>query len=180
MRRIVVVGASGSGKTTLGRELARRLALPFVELDALSWEPGWVTAPPDLLRARADEALAGAAWVVDGNYRALRDIVWGRADTVVWLDYRLARIYWQLTRRTIADLVTRRELWPGCRERLGLRLVDSRSMFNWARKQQVSHRDEYPRLVQEPPYADLRLIRLRSPRETGAWLAGVSTPPVPP
>jgi len=33
--RIALVGLRGSGKSTLGRRLARRLRLPFVELDAL-------------------------------------------------------------------------------------------------------------------------------------------------
>lgn len=32
--RIALVGLPGSGKTTVGRQLARRLAVPFVDLDA--------------------------------------------------------------------------------------------------------------------------------------------------
>src|SRR5436305_799712 len=44
-QRLVVVGTSGSGKTTLAREIARRRALPHVELDALHWGPNW-TEPP--------------------------------------------------------------------------------------------------------------------------------------
>ena len=35
LERIVVVGNTGSGKSTLAEELARRLDLAFVELDAL-------------------------------------------------------------------------------------------------------------------------------------------------
>ena len=35
MRRVNVKGTSGSGKSTFGAELARRLDVPYIELDAL-------------------------------------------------------------------------------------------------------------------------------------------------
>ena len=40
-RRIHVTGNSGGGKTTLAARLAQVLNAPFVELDALNWQPGW-------------------------------------------------------------------------------------------------------------------------------------------
>src|SRR5205823_6990985 len=100
-RRIVVVGSTGSGKTTLASQLARRLALPHVELDALHWEPNWTMAPLDRFRQRVEEALNGEGWVVDGGYGKVRDIVWGRAETLVWLDYGLPVILWRLLKRTL-------------------------------------------------------------------------------
>ena len=52
MKRVAIVAsASGNGKTTLGRELARRLDVPFVEVDALVHGPNWVETPNDELRA---------------------------------------------------------------------------------------------------------------------------------
>jgi adenylate kinase family enzyme len=52
VRRVAIIAsASGNGKTTLGRELARRLDVPFVELDALVHGPGWTETPDDELRA---------------------------------------------------------------------------------------------------------------------------------
>jgi len=53
MRRISIVGSSGSGKTTVGRALAVRLALPYVELDEIFHQPGWVDLPLDEFRGRA-------------------------------------------------------------------------------------------------------------------------------
>jgi adenylate kinase family enzyme len=51
MRKVVVIAsASGNGKTTLGRQLAERLRVPFVELDALVHGPGWVETPDEELR----------------------------------------------------------------------------------------------------------------------------------
>src|SRR5439155_11910191 len=85
--RLVVVGTSGSGKTTIAARLAALLAVPHVELDAFQHGPNWEQATEAQLRARAAAATTGDGWVVDGNYSAVRDVVWPRATTIVWLDY---------------------------------------------------------------------------------------------
>lgn len=118
LQRIVVVGVAGSGKTTLARQLARQLGLPHVELDALHWEANWTQAPLPIFRERVAQALSGDSWVTDGNYSSVRDITWGRADTVVWLDYNLQTILTRLIWRTIRRSFTREELWNGNRESL--------------------------------------------------------------
>lgn len=74
--RISVVGTTGSGKTTLACQIAGRLKIPHIELDALHWGPDWTQAPLQLFRARVTDAVKGGAWVVDGNYGKVRDIVW--------------------------------------------------------------------------------------------------------
>ena len=91
-RRILILGRTGSGKTTLARELAAAIDVPHVELDALYFGPGFSTVPLPVLRERTTAAIAGERWVTDGNKSAVRDLVWPRADTVVWLDYPVARV----------------------------------------------------------------------------------------
>jgi adenylate kinase family enzyme len=86
MQRVSLVGVSGAGKTTVGRKLAASLGVPFVELDAIFHQPDWVELPRDDFREQVSAALAAPGWVVDGNYSAVRDLVWDQADTVVWLD----------------------------------------------------------------------------------------------
>jgi broad-specificity NMP kinase len=114
-RRISVVGTIGSGKTTFARKSAKLLDVPHVELDALHWEPNWVEAPNYLFRERVKQSLEGDSWVVDGNYHQVRDIVWSRADTVVWLDYPFRTIIDRLARRTLRRILTHEELWNGIR-----------------------------------------------------------------
>lgn len=177
MRRIVVVGTTGSGKTTLARAIAGRLGVPHVELDALHWEANWTEAPTDVLRDRLTRAVGGAAWVVDGNYRKVRDLFWSRADTVVWLDYSLPVILWQLACRTLKRAVTREELWSGNRERLTTALFRRDSIILWALKTYRKYREEYPILFGRPEHAHLTVVRLRSPHATRAWLAGLCAHP---
>ncbi|MFZ1462777.1 MAG: AAA family ATPase, partial [Anaerolineae bacterium] len=66
MQRISVVGTSGSGKTTLARDLAQRMGVAHIELDALHWEPNWQEAPLDVFRARVAAAVAAETWAADG------------------------------------------------------------------------------------------------------------------
>ena len=166
-RRIWIVGNSGSGKTTLAAAAAHRLGLPHVELDALQHGPDWAQATPEELRTRASEALAGDAWVVDGNYRVARDDHMHRAEQVVWIDYTLPLIVSRVTRRTAARLVMRRRIFNGNRERWR-NLVDPTHPVWWAMTSHTPRRREYASLM------DDRWLRLRAPREAARWLRELS------
>ncbi len=173
-RRISVIGVSGSGKTTTAAQIAHRLEIPHVELDALYWGSNWREAPLELFRERVTRALRGAAWVVDGNYSKVRDIVWGRADTVVWLDYALLVIMWQLVRRTLQRSLTQEELWSGNRESLRRAFFDRESILLWALETFGRRRREYPALLNQSAHAHLIVVRLRSPRATREWLSNLT------
>ncbi len=179
-RRIVVIGTTGSGKTTLARQLAERLGVPHVELDTLHWEPNWTMAPLETFRERVAQALQGEAWVVDGNYSKVRDIVWSRADMIIWLDYPFRVILARLIRRTLRRLITREELWNGNRERWREQFFSRESLFLWMLRTYRRRRREYPELLQQPEYAHLSVVRLRSPREAERWLSrrGVQREPM--
>jgi adenylate kinase family enzyme len=173
LKRVAVVGATGSGKTRLAGSLAKRLALPHVELDALFWEPGWRPAPRDVFRERVAAALAVPGWVTDGNYHLVRDLIWSQATTLVWLDYPLPFVLWRLAWRTLHQAITGEALWNGNRDRLRTHLLSRNSIFLWALKSHPRHRREYPVLLQRPEYAHLAVVHLRSPRETEQWLTSL-------
>ena len=172
-QRISVVGISGSGKTTLARQISQRLAIPHVELDALHWEPNWTEASTDVFRKRVEQSLNSNSWVVDGNYTKVRDIIWSRADTVVWLDYPLPVIMGRLLQRTWRRVVMREELWSGNRETW--RETFSRdSILLWALQTYRKNRTIYSTLFTQAEYAHLKVVHLRSPKDTGAWLANLT------
>jgi adenylate kinase family enzyme len=172
MQRVSVIGVTGSGKSTLAVALSRRLGIPWVELDALYWEPGWVAAPPDVFRGRVAAALTADAWIADGNYSSwVRDLVWQRADTVIWLDYPLAVVLPRLLRRTLRRWWNHELLWHGNRERLAEHFLTRQSLFLWALRTHPKHRREYPALFADPAYRHLAVLRFRTPAQTSQWLA---------
>ena len=171
-RRVNVVGTSSSGKTTFARALAARLDVPHVELDALNWEPNWTAAAPNVMRQRTAAAIEGDAWVVDGNYSVVRDLVWTRAEAIVWLDFPLATILWRYAQRTRRRVRSREELWPGTGNRERLRNVVGRdSLLWWILSTYRRRRREYPERLAATP--QLAAVRLRTPAEASAWLAGI-------
>ncbi|MGZ4381444.1 MAG: adenylate kinase [Gaiellaceae bacterium] len=171
MRRVLVTGASGNGKSTLGRALAERLDVPYTELDALHWGPGWTAAGDDEFRSRVEAVMAASdGWVIDGGYRgALGDLVWEHADTVVWLDQPLRLIMGRLWRRHLRRLRSGEELWNGNRETWRNALLGWNALFPWTVRAHLRHRREYPELV-----GRFQVVRLTTPREVQAFLDGAA------
>ena len=176
--RIVVVGTTGSGKTTVARQLAAVLGVTYVELDALNWEADWVGLneqdPPEF-RRRVEGAVRRDAWVVDGNYGVVRDLVWPKATAVLWLDYPLWLALWRLAKRTIPRIVTNEPLWKGNTESFRTQLLSRDSIFLWAVKTHRRRHTTYPAILARPEHTHLTVVRHRSPRETAAWLRRIAT-----
>jgi hypothetical protein len=172
MRRVSVVGTTGSGKTTLAGSLAAMLGCAHVELDALFWGPGWSMAELPIFRSRVSAVVADDGWVVDGGYSDVRDLVWARADTIVWLDYPLAVTLSRLLRRIAARIRDGAELWPGTGNRETIRnQVFSRDPLVWfAIRTHRGRRRRIAEMLARPEYAHLAVHRFREPRDAARWL----------
>jgi adenylate kinase family enzyme len=179
MDRIVVVGNSGTGKTLLARRLAQCLQVPCTELDAVFHQPGWTELDIAEFRRRVGVLVAEPRWVIDGNYKQVRDLVWARADTVVWLDLPRTLVLRRVMWRTIRRVFTRRVLWNGNREsvRNALSWNPERSIIRWSWTQHSEYRERYAAAMHDPAHVHLTFHRLRTPAEVMSFLAREGTDP---
>ncbi len=172
VRRVSVVGTTGSGKSTLARRLAAILGVPYLELDGVNHQPGWEPLPREEFRRIVATRVAADGWVIDGNYSAVRPLVWGRADTVVWLDLPKAVVMRQVTWRTLRRVAGRQQLWNGNRERWAnlLSWNPEESVISWAWHKHAEDRARYSAAANDPANAHLRFVRLASRRDIGRFL----------
>ncbi len=97
--RIYILGPSGSGKSYLASRLSKFYQIPHIEIDKIWTEyggpklyrskPAQLTAEKDELRENVLREISRLAdedsWVIDGNYSYIRDILLGRADSVIFI-----------------------------------------------------------------------------------------------
>lgn len=113
---------------------------------------------------------------MDGNYSVVREIVWDRADTVVWFDLPFGVVMSRTIRRTLRRVCTREVLWNGNREPWSnlFSFKPEKSIIAWSATRHRVYRQRYGALEHDPRWARLHFVRLRSQREVDAFLAGVA------
>jgi len=171
MRRIVVLGNAGSGKSTFARRLGERLALPVVHLDLLFWEPRWKETDNEVFRSRLSIAIAGDAWVCEGNYaRRSFDLRLAKADLVIWLDTPRLQCLGRVVLRTLLGR-PRPDLPAGCQE--GLLTVGMLEFFTFCWTFDLTRRAaiDAERQAQGP---DVPVVHLRGKRQIEAFLREAS------
>ncbi|MFK0283045.1 adenylate kinase [Streptomyces sp. NPDC090499] len=165
--RILVVGVTGAGKSTPARPLSGRLGLPYHEMDALYFNgPGW--AVNDGLAADVARLTAGPRWIVDSlGSPEVRDLLWDRADIVVWLDCPRRVVMPRVLRRSVRRTVTREALFGGNRETWSGWLSREHPAW-WAWSQHGARGREIGRRAGDPRFAPLHTHRFGHPDDTAA------------
>jgi len=177
MNRISIVGNSGSGKSTLAKQISQQLGHARLELDAVNHQPNWTPLPRDDFEERVDTFMdTHECWVIDGNYSAVRERIWARADAVIWMSpgrlENMRSILWRTFRRG----VLREELWNGNRETLdNFRYLNDpdRSVIAWAWTQHEKYQERYSAAMRDPQWGHLRFVRMRSRASAAAWVASL-------
>jgi len=178
MQRISIVGSSGSGKTTLARTVAERLDLPHLELDSVYHQADWQPMPDDELRVAVEPLVAQDGWVIDGNYTrtGIQDLIWNRADTIVWLDLGRMTTMRRVTRRSISRSISGVELW-NCNKESWTNLFHPDPEINiitwtWTRYAEV--KDRYERASIDPRWDAKDWLRLHSQRDIDGFVAALT------
>lgn len=169
MQRVLIIGPCGAGKSTLARRLGPILDLPVIYLDALNWQPGWVSAPDDVFRARLLEVVRGPRWIIDGNYGGSLALRLPFADTVVFLDFPRWRCVLRVVKRVITHAgTTRPDMGAGCPEKFDWEFMDF--VWHWFETSR-------PRLLARlaEMRRDQRLIVLRTPRDVDQFVDEVQS-----
>lgn len=168
-RRIHVVGNSCSGKSSLAERLAAALQVPFVELDALNWLPGWVglnETDPQRFASLMEEATAGDGWVVAGSYMSFSQrAFWPRLETVVWLDLPMHLLVRRVLWRSWTRWRSKELLWGTNHERFWPQLRVWRkedSLIWWIVTQHERKRRDMRRYMSESRWQHIRFLRLES------------------
>jgi len=170
MKRIIIVGTTGCGKSVLAEKLSQKFALSVTDLDDLYWQPGWIPVSLDEFVHKVDKATSSPAWIISGNYSRLRDLVWERADTVIWLDYGFWLIMHQLLIRSVSRVINKTPVCNGNIE-TWKRLFSKDSILIWMLKSFTKKRREYGTLTNDRSnFAQISFFRLHSPADTEKFL----------
>lgn len=67
------------------------------------------------VREQLNTVLENDTWVLDGNFDNERELLWTRADCIVWLDYALPVILGRVIFRNFGWFISRQTTWSSNR-----------------------------------------------------------------
>jgi adenylate kinase family enzyme len=168
MKRVMIVGSSGAGKSTFAKRLGAIIGAPVVHLDALFWNPGWQECETSEFRRRVTEALAGDAWVTDGNYISKTfDLRVPRADAIIVLLQPRWRCMTRVLTRWLQNRGrTRDDIGPDCPEKIDV------PFLQWVWEYE---RKSLPRLEAILRQVETRVVRLKGDAAARDYLARLAS-----
>ena len=170
MQRITINGVTCAGKSTLAEAISLRLGMPWFDLDELHWGPDWTPVPLEEFRDKVVAFSEEDRWICSGNYSVVRDLIWPRADTLVWLDYHFPLVLFRFFKRTTSRIITGDPVCNGNRETVRGAFFKRDALFWWLLKSYPRRKQEMPRLLSRAEHQHLNIIRLHTPQQAESWL----------
>ncbi len=111
--------------------------------------------------------------MIDGNYSRVRDIVWTRGTTIIWLNYPFRVVLWRALWRSVKRAATQEELFSGNRESFRKSFFSRESIILWVISSYRRRRQDYRRTLDNGDYPHLRVIELRNPAQAERLIASL-------
>ena len=100
MARILIIGNAGGGKSVLARKIAAKRGLPYREIDAITWKPGWEAFSQPEYEAAHAKMIAEEDWVIDGlGWTESLPARFDRATEIILIDMPLWMHFWLAAER---------------------------------------------------------------------------------
>ena len=100
----------------------------------------------------------------------LRDIVWKRATTIIWLDYPFPLVFYRALRRTFARSLSGQELFSGNRESLRKAFLSKESILWWVITTYQRRKTQYRAIFGSNDFPHVNFIEFRTSRQAGEFL----------
>ncbi len=170
LRRISIIGVSGSGKSTLANILSSSLNLPHIELDTFLYHENGTKKDPELFRKEIKQATKQDSWITEGVSYKMADIVWSRADIVIWMDPPLYMLYYRVLKRTLKRLLKNEPLPSGHPSSLKRELGKQGVLRNLRKIYKNIHK-KYPKQFEEIGTDNLNMVHIKTKRELETFLS---------
>ena len=162
---IAIVGSTCSGKTTLAKHLSKILQIPHIELDAIYWGPNWIAKPFPEFREIVEEISNRDCWIIEGNYLSVQDIVFSKAELVIWLNFSFPIVFYRALTRTVKRMITQEEIFSGNKERFFEQFFTKDSLLYWVIKTYKKKKDNMRFIFEHDIYSNMKKIELTKTKQ---------------
>ncbi|MEZ5001626.1 MAG: hypothetical protein R2730_01210 [Chitinophagales bacterium] len=166
-QKILVVGTSCSGKSTLAKQLAAKLKSNHFDLDDFHWLPNWVEKSDECMVHDLEAAISPLTnWIISGNYTHLvKDVLWTKADTIIWLDYSFPLIMLRFFKRSIRRIVWKEACCNGNYETFYNSFIAKDNLFSWILKSYPKRKKQFNEW-RKGEFGDKNWMVLKTPLKT--------------
>eukprot|EP01084_Bolivina_argentea_P215325 365558_1 len=171
-KRFIIVGCSSSGKSTLAHQLCEKYShLERIELDYLWWLPNWKERNKEEFKSLLETKISDAnenGWVIDGNYKHARDIMWSKVEVVIWLEYGFWEVFYRACKRTLLRIITKEKVCNGNIETLYGFMCDPLQgipFYVW----RVHSKFKGRILKWKSEYPQVKIVKIESPYHCQYW-----------
>ena len=151
------------------KRIAEEFSIPVIDIDTLRRAAGKSEVPEQVFSHLVTESVKGDMWIIDGSYTSVQDLIWSRAEAIVWLDFSFGVVLSRLIKRSLYRIFIRKKSEKPVKarnqpagERAGNYL---RAILTGKQR-----RERYFAALYNSKHTHLHIIRLTSPEDATLWL----------